>query len=158
MLRDIRKSIGWTQVQLSAALELDPTYLSQLENGRKPLDDSYLRKARDIKANIENAKKVKGVYGEGGAPPGVAMKDEPGFQTQLRVKCHRHIDQYLDGCDREQMAWALVELKRRFPVDSNSPRTDEIPEQIARDILEPDSNGSGAAERNAPPSQKKLGQ
>lgn len=47
-LRTIRKTLHFTQNQMAERLELDPTYLSQLENGSRPVDEWYLQKAQQI--------------------------------------------------------------------------------------------------------------
>src|SRR5215469_17271438 len=47
-LREMRLRLDWTQQQMAEALGLDPSYLSQLENGRRKLDDWYLKKAGEF--------------------------------------------------------------------------------------------------------------
>ncbi|MGH8023725.1 MAG: helix-turn-helix domain-containing protein, partial [Limisphaerales bacterium] len=47
-LRDLRHRLQWTQQQMAEALGLDASYLSQLENGRRKLDDWYLKKAGEF--------------------------------------------------------------------------------------------------------------
>lgn len=44
-LRAVRKRLGWTQRKMAVFLNLDSTYVSQLENGRKPVDESYVLRA-----------------------------------------------------------------------------------------------------------------
>ena len=54
-LRDVRHRLQWTQQQMAEALGLDASYLSQLENGRRKLDDWYLKKAGEF----ENSRKIR---------------------------------------------------------------------------------------------------
>jgi transcriptional regulator with XRE-family HTH domain len=51
-LREIRRRLGWTQAVLAEKLGLDPTYISQLETGRAPLDEYYLRQARAMEQEV----------------------------------------------------------------------------------------------------------
>jgi len=55
-LREIRKRMGWTQERMAVALNLDSTYLSQLENDRRPVDEYYVTKVNEIELGIEKSK------------------------------------------------------------------------------------------------------
>ena len=55
-LRETRKRMGWTQQRMAKELGLDSTYLSQLENDRRPVDEYYITRAGDIAVNIEKSK------------------------------------------------------------------------------------------------------
>jgi transcriptional regulator with XRE-family HTH domain len=53
-LRELRKHLDWTQEQLAQRLDLDPTYLSQLENGRRPVHSSYIERVEAIVRQLEH--------------------------------------------------------------------------------------------------------
>jgi transcriptional regulator with XRE-family HTH domain len=101
-LRAIRKRLGWTQPKMAQALGLDFTYLSQLENGRRQLDDFYLERAREVARSFENSKSVK-----------VHQTEEA---KEIRRRCHAYLDAVMDSfqADVERLTWTLVELQRRL--------------------------------------------
>lgn len=65
-IRDIRLRLGLTQKQMAERLELNSTYLSELENGRH-FDEHYLKKAQAL---FDKSKKVE----EGEGPPEVELE------------------------------------------------------------------------------------
>jgi transcriptional regulator with XRE-family HTH domain len=106
-LRDFRKRLDYTQHQMADALGLDSTYLSQLENGRRDVDEWYLRKAEELLATFEQTRKASEV---------------PVWKIQgIRGKCHLYLDKVLDACnsDEDRLAWTCVELQRHFPLASS---------------------------------------
>lgn len=100
---------------MAQALELDPTYLSQLENAKREVDDWYITKARSTLTEFEKSKPV-------------TVSEKPqgyGSISVAREKCHMHLDVFLDACqgDPEKLAWTFIELQQHFPVDKWRPRS-----------------------------------
>ena len=108
-LRECRKKMGLTQADMAQRLGLDATYLSQLENDRRPIDDFYIDKVKDIQSRRGDAGDHGGGYvlnDRGPDPIGVGKK-----------KCLNHMRDYLSGCnDANEVAWTLVELRHHFPL------------------------------------------
>lgn len=97
---------------MAKALNLDKTYLSQLENGRRPVQDWVLEKAREIEKSTlvkaQQAREAAASY----------SKDS------IHERCHQYLSQVLDACsgDEDRLRWTFVELKRHFPI-SSKPRS-----------------------------------
>lgn len=103
-LREMRRRLEWTQQQMAEALGLDPSYLSQLENGRRKLDDWYLKKASEFEKN-----KL--------AVPFVATSDSYSLQSTAE-SCLAYLQQFLTTCkDPAKIVWTYVELQEHFPLD-----------------------------------------
>jgi DNA-binding transcriptional regulator YdaS (Cro superfamily) len=96
---------------MAERLGLDPTYLSQLENGARPVDPWYIQRAEEIESAFGKAKEVKET-----APAGF---DSSG----VRERAHAYLDRVLDACDADEdkLRWTLVELQRRFPLEVDHP-------------------------------------
>jgi transcriptional regulator with XRE-family HTH domain len=60
ILMAARKRLRFSQVQMAQKLNLDPTYLSQLENGQREVDEFYVQRAEELVREFENANKAKG--------------------------------------------------------------------------------------------------
>ena len=104
-LREMRRRLEWTQQQMAEALGLDPSYLSQLENGRRKLDDWYLKKASEFEKN-------KAV-----APLNSAVSDSYSLQSTAD-SCIAYLQQFLTTCkDPAKIVWTYVELQEHFPLD-----------------------------------------
>jgi transcriptional regulator with XRE-family HTH domain len=159
-LRDARKRIGWGQREMAEALGLDPTYLSQLENGRRDVDDFYVQRARAVAEEFEKSKRVK-----------AGEEDEPAQGARhIRERCHGHLDRVLDECkgDHDQLAWTFVELKKRFPLrvirepdtkpgglSSISPSEAEASVAGAETAIELERRGSSPKRATGEPSEHK---
>lgn len=97
-LREVRRRLEWTQQQMADALGLDASYLSQLENGHRNLDDWYLKKASEFEKNQ--------------APP------EPRSSRASAEACVSYLRQFLATCrDPAKIVWTYVELQAHFPLD-----------------------------------------
>jgi len=104
-LREMRRRLEWTQQQMAEALGLDPSYLSQLENGRRKLDDWYLKKASEFERN-----KAAGLLGS-------ASADSYSLQSTAE-SCIAYLRQFLTTCkDPAKIVWTYVELQEHFPLD-----------------------------------------
>ena len=103
-LREMRRRLEWTQQQMAEALGLDPSYLSQLENGRRKLDDWYLKKAGEFE-------KMKTANIFGNATP-------ESFSLQATAEaCITYLTQFLSTCkDPAKVVWTYVELQEHFPL------------------------------------------
>jgi len=102
-----RKRLGLSQVQMAQKLNLDPTYLSQLENGRREVDEFYVNRAEELAREFENAHKLK-------------ASAEAIFETgqPTRESCLRYLQQFLETCtDAAKLGWTAIELKEHFPLD-----------------------------------------
>jgi transcriptional regulator with XRE-family HTH domain len=136
-LRGIRKRLGWTQPRMAKALGLDFTYLSQLENGKRDLDDWYLQRANEIALEVEKSKNVKGE----------ASREE----SELRAKCHAYLDETLDACrgDLDQVTWTYVELQRRFPRTQPATRPENPAYRPFNSVSAAEAEESAAASERA---------
>lgn len=104
-LRDVRHRLQWTQQQMAEALGLDASYLSQLENGRRKLDDWYLKKAGEF----EKGKATK-IYDKT-TPEAYSM------QTSAE-SCIAYLTRFLGTCkEPAHVVWTYVELQQRFPLE-----------------------------------------
>jgi transcriptional regulator with XRE-family HTH domain len=106
LLRESRKRADLTQEQMAKALGLDKTYLSQLENGHRDIDEFYLVRA----AEIEKSNKVQ-----------AALADKAGTrydEEAVQSRCHSYLAAVLEECDgdEDKLRWTYVELQRRFPL------------------------------------------
>jgi len=104
-LRETRLRLDWSQQMMAEALGLDPSYLSQLESGRRKLDDWYLKKAAEIeKTNAAN------IFGSV-TPESLSMQS-------TAESCVAYLKQFLATCkDPAKIIWAYVELQEHFPLD-----------------------------------------
>jgi len=100
---------------MAEALNLDPTYLSQLENGRREVDDYYLNRA----AEFEKEKEVKG-----GAlrEQALSYRIHSGTASAADVvkrSCLEYLREFLETCgdDPAKVGWTQVELREKFPLD-----------------------------------------
>jgi transcriptional regulator with XRE-family HTH domain len=97
-LREIRNRLNLTQRELAKELHIDSTYLSQLENGGRPVDDFYLEQAREI----EKSNKVQ------------AFRDMAAPTAEM---CLAYLKEFLERCDEPaKIVWAYIELKEHFPL------------------------------------------
>jgi DNA-binding XRE family transcriptional regulator len=104
-LREMRRRLEWTQQQMAEALGLDPSYLSQLENGRRKLDDWYLKKASEFEKS-----KSGGIITSGPA-------DSYSLESTAE-SCLAYLRQFLTSCkDPAKIVWTYVELQEHFPLD-----------------------------------------
>jgi transcriptional regulator with XRE-family HTH domain len=104
-LREMRRRLEWTQQQMAEALGLDPSYLSQLENGRRKLDDWYLKKASEFEKS-----KAAGILGDGSA--------ESYSLQSTAESCIAYLREFLTTCkDPAKIVWTYVELQEHFPLD-----------------------------------------
>jgi transcriptional regulator with XRE-family HTH domain len=97
-LRDTRKRLGYNQRVMADALGLDPSYLSQLENGIRPVDEWYVVKAAELAKAIE----VKNAN-----------------NLPLAQACEEHMRAFITACsgDVARLGWTITELKKHFPLD-----------------------------------------
>jgi transcriptional regulator with XRE-family HTH domain len=104
-LREMRRRLEWTQQQMAEALGLDPSYLSQLENGRRKLDDWYLKKAGEFEKT-----KATNIFGNAASES---------YSMQFTAEsCLAYLRQFLATCkDPAKVAWTYVELQQHFPLD-----------------------------------------
>ncbi len=94
---------------MADSLGLDPTYLSQLENAHRNVDDFYLSRATQLVRDFEKANKVKDhSLQEEGEAYGISMVD------RIRDYTNRVIHEY--GTDPDRLAWIYVEMTRHFPL------------------------------------------
>jgi DNA-binding XRE family transcriptional regulator len=104
-LREMRRRLEWTQQQMAEALGLDPSYLSQLENGRRKLDDWYLKKASEFEKS-----KSGGIIS--------SVSAEAYSLESTAESCLAYLRQFLTTCkDPAKIVWTYVELQEHFPLD-----------------------------------------
>jgi transcriptional regulator with XRE-family HTH domain len=118
-----RKRLGFSQVQMAGKLNLDPTYLSQLENGRREVDDFYVQRAEELARERENASASKA--------PFVAMRESSGYAEPTRESCLQYLQEFLETCtDATKLGWTAVELMEHFPLDKWA-RLSSVPDAVA---------------------------
>lgn len=113
-LREMRRRLEWTQQQMAEALGLDPSYLSQLENGRRKLDDWYLKKAGEFEKT-----KSSNIFG--------SVTPESFSMQSTAESCMAYLKQFLATCkDPAKIVWTYVELQQHFPLDKWSDPNAEV--------------------------------
>ncbi|HXT13188.1 MAG TPA: helix-turn-helix transcriptional regulator [Candidatus Angelobacter sp.] len=116
-----RKRLGFSQVQMAEKLNLDPTYISQLENGRREVDEFYVRRAEELAQEHENKFKA--------SPE--AMREWSAEEVPTRESCLEYFQQFLETCtDPAKLGWAAMELKEHFPLDKWS-ALNSMPDAVA---------------------------
>lgn len=116
-----RKRLGLSQVQMAQKLNLDSSYLSQLENGRREVDEFYVNRAEELAREFENAHKIK-ISAE-------AIFESTGQPT--RESCLRYFQQFLETCtDAAKLGWTAIELKEHFPLNKWAP-VSSVPDAVA---------------------------
>lgn len=106
-LREIRKKLDWTQARLAEELDRDTSYVNQMENGKRPINDWTIREVRGFLQRDEERLINSTAYG------------------RIRVKIRDYLDRLMVsyGEDTERLAWLYVELQSRFPADSDAPKS-----------------------------------
>lgn len=123
-LREVRHRLQWTQQQMAEALGLDASYLSQLENGRRKLDDWYLKKAGEFEKS-----KTTNIFGK-------ATPESYSMQSSAE-SCIAYLTRFLATCkEPAQVVWTYVELQQRFPLEkwAAAPEVEfnsELPSSVA---------------------------
>ena len=118
-----RKRLGLNQVQMAQRLNLDSTYLSQLENGRRAVDEFYVQRAEELAREFENANKFKASAGE--------IRESIAQGGPSRESCLEYFKAFLETCtDAARLGWTAVELKQHFPLDKWA-RLNSVPDAVA---------------------------
>jgi transcriptional regulator with XRE-family HTH domain len=118
-----RKRLGFSQVQMAEKLNLDPTYISQLENGRREVDEFYVARAEELAREFAEVNKIKTSTD--------AMRESPGNVEPTRESCLHYLQQFLQTCtDAAKLGWTAVELKEHFPLDKWA-RLNSVPDAVA---------------------------
>ncbi len=138
LLKEVRKRLHLNQRQMAGILNLDPTYLSQLENGKREVDDWYVQRAAELEAEFEKSKEVKGT-----------LNDGPGLPAATRENCVGYLNKFLDTCDEpSKLGWTLIELHEHFPMDKwpkkkiSSDRVDRLKRDIIAIVPKDGSKGA----------------
>jgi transcriptional regulator with XRE-family HTH domain len=123
LLMASRKRLGLSQVQMAQKLNLDSTYLSQLENGRREVDEFYVQRAEELAREFENLNKFKVASEE--------IREAIGQATPSRESCLEYLRHFLETCtDAAKLGWTAVELKQHFPLDKWG-RLNSVPDAVA---------------------------
>ena len=118
-----RRRLGFRQVQMAQKLNLDSTYLSQLENGRREVDEFYVQRAEELAREFENANKSKGASEE--------IRESMGRTEPAHESCMEYFRKFLETCtDAAKLGWTAVELKDHFPLDKWA-RLNSVPDAVA---------------------------
>jgi len=131
---------------MAKALGLDFTYLSQLETGRREVDEWYVMKARELAEKIEKSKNVKGYP--------VETADAVNLIGEIRQRCHLYVDRLLDAYEADGtpdlLVWLVVELERHFPIGPvKSPAAENPASRPFSSISPSEAEGSVAAAEKA---------
>src|SRR6185312_14839403 len=95
---------------MAQKLNLDSTYLSQLENGRREVDEFYVQRADELAREFENANKL--------LASAEAIRESLDQATPSREACLQYLRLFLETCtDAAKLGWTAVELKEHFPLD-----------------------------------------
>jgi len=123
LLMAARKRLGLSQVQMAQKLNLDSTYLSQLENGRREVDEFYVQRAEELAHEFENANKFKAATDE--------IRESIAQAAPSRESCLEYFREFLATCtDAAKLGWTAVELKQHFPLDKWA-RLNSVPDAVA---------------------------
>ena len=110
-LREVRKRLGWDQAHMAHELGLNRSYLSQLENGARPIQPWVIERVTSIEAGAGKAMMAlsEAVRGYGNLPPSASA---------LARSCVEHLAAFLEkaGADIVRLSWTVDELHKRFPV------------------------------------------
>ena len=121
LLMAARKRLGLSQRQMAMKLNLDSSYISQLENGRREVDEFYVRRAEELARDFENSNKIK-------------TSSDPLHETSDYVTpegCLEYLRQFLATCtDATKLGWTAIELKEHFPLDKWA-RLNSVPDAVA---------------------------
>jgi transcriptional regulator with XRE-family HTH domain len=121
LLKAARKRLGLSQVQMAQKFNLDSSYVSQLENGRREVDEFYVHRAEELAMEFERANKLKA--------SAEAIFDSTGQPT--RESCLRYLQQFLETCtDAAKLGWTAIELKEHFPLDKWG-QVNSVPDAVA---------------------------
>ena len=108
---------------MAQKLNLDSTYLSQLENGRREVDEFYVQRAEELAREFENANKFKAATDE--------IRESIAQGAPSRESCLEYFKVFLETCtDAAKLGWTLVELKQHFPLDKWA-RLNSVPDAVA---------------------------
>ena len=123
LLMAARKRLGLSQVQMAQKLNLDHTYLSQLENGRREVDEFYVQRAEELAREFENVNTFQATSGE--------IRDAMAQAGPSREGCLEYFKLFLETCtDAARLGWTAVELKQHFPLDKWA-RLNSVPDAVA---------------------------
>jgi len=123
LLISARKRLGFSQVQMAQKLNLDSTYLSQLENGRREVDEFYVQRADELAREFENANKLRA--------SAEAIQESLEQAPPSRETCLQYLQLFLETCtDAAKLGWTAVELKEHFPLDKWT-RLNSLPDAVA---------------------------
>jgi transcriptional regulator with XRE-family HTH domain len=121
LLQAARKRLGLSQVEMAKKLNLDSSYISQLENGRREVDEFYVQRAEELAQEFEKANKFK-ISAE-------AIHDSSGQVTP--ENCLDYLRQFLATCtDAAKLGWTAVELKEHFPLNKWA-KFNSVPDAVA---------------------------
>jgi DNA-binding XRE family transcriptional regulator len=135
-LREMRRRLEWTQQQMAEALGLDPSYLSQLENGRRKLDDWYLKKAGEFEKT-----KTSNIFGN--------VTPESFSLQSTAESCMAYLKQFLATCkDPAKIVWTYVELQQHFPLDKWSDPNAEVSSKLISVATPPAAKPTGDFDRD----------
>ncbi len=108
---------------MAQRLNLDSTYLSQLENGRREVDEFYVQRADELVREFENANKLK-ISTE-------AIRESLGQAVPAPESCLQYLQLFLETCtDAAKLGWTAIELKEHFPLDKWA-RLNSLPDAVA---------------------------
>jgi len=123
LLLAARKRLGLNQVQMAQKLNLDSSYLSQLENGRREVDEFYVNRAEELAREFENGLKLTAAT--------EAVFESTDQPSPTRESCLRYLQQFLETCtDAAKLGWTAIELKEHFPLDKWTP-SNSVPDAVA---------------------------
>jgi transcriptional regulator with XRE-family HTH domain len=123
LLMAARKRLGFSQVQMAEKLNLDSSYLSLLENGRREVDEFYVQRAEELAREFERVNQFK-VSSD-------AVRASSGDAAPTRESCVQYLERFLNACtDAAKLGWTLVELREHFPLDKWE-RLNSVPDAVA---------------------------
>ena len=108
---------------MAEKLNLDSSYLSQLENGRREVDEFYVNRAEEMAREFENANKRRAAA--------EAIAESTGQPAPTPESCLQYLQQFLETCtDPAKLGWTAIELKEHFPLDKWA-ALNSIPDAVA---------------------------
>jgi len=95
---------------MAQKLNLDSSYLSQLENGRREVDEFYVNRAEELAREFERVNKPRA--------SAEAIRESAGEPAPTRESCLQYLQRFLETCtDAAKLGWTAIELREHFPLD-----------------------------------------
>lgn len=126
LLKQIRKKLGVTQTELAALLDMDRSYLSQIENGKREPSLKLLRTFERYwesveKTSFSDEKTGKQVFLEGLRNAGAVGEEDPAVYGDVIEQIRNYMNEALmaaEKADQPTKGWVLHQLRTELPIST----------------------------------------